>query len=88
MREAMRKLALGSAVLTCPCHIPIYIAIFGGTAVGAFLMENLALSFAILTVYFAFALLLGLKYLKPRPEESGGQPAAGQVQRARPSRAG
>ncbi|MEE9275137.1 MAG: mercury resistance protein [bacterium] len=66
MKGLMGKVLVGTAVVTCPCHLPIYLVLFGGTALGAFLSENLALSFALLTVYFAFALLLGLKCLKPR----------------------
>lgn len=73
MRNVLRKVALGSAFLTCPCHLPLYIVIFGGTAVGAFFSENLTLSLVLFTAYFALALLLGMKVLKPRRRTNDGR---------------
>jgi mercuric ion transport protein len=40
------------AVLTCPCHIPILVAVLSGTALGAFLSEHFAVAFLALTVLF------------------------------------
>lgn len=54
------------AAVTCPCHIPIYLAILGGTAVGALLQENLLLFILALTVIFLLALRNGLRLGKLR----------------------
>ena len=58
------KILLGTAALTCPCHIPIYLILFGGTALGGYLAENMGLAIAALSVYFFFALFAGLRMLK------------------------
>ena len=36
----MRYLMAAAAVVTCPCHLPILIAVFSGTALGALLVEH------------------------------------------------
>ena len=65
-------LHLAIAAVTCPCHIPIYLAILGGTAVGALLQENLLLFILALTVIFFLALRKGLKLakLREKPDRS------------------
>lgn len=40
------------AVLTCPCHLPILILLFSGTAAGAFLSANLGLALLVLLPLF------------------------------------
>lgn len=40
------------AFLTCPCHIPILVAVLSGTAFGAFLSEHFAVALLALTVLF------------------------------------
>ncbi|MGH7253622.1 MAG: broad-spectrum mercury transporter MerE [Nitrospiraceae bacterium] len=54
-------LHMAIAALTCPCHVPIYLAILGGTALGAFLQENLLLFILALTGIFVVALRRGLQ---------------------------
>ena len=54
---------LTMAAITCPCHVLIYLAIFGGTALGAFLRENLLLFILGLTGIFLLTLLKGLKLI-------------------------
>ena len=66
MRGMMRKVALGVAFVTCPCHLPIYVAIFGGTALGGFFTQNLVLAFVLLTGLFVISLVMGMKVLKTR----------------------
>jgi hypothetical protein len=44
--------------------VPIYLAIFGGTALGGFLRENLLLFVLGLTGIFLLTLLKGLKLVK------------------------
>jgi mercuric ion transport protein len=59
-------LHLTIAALTCPCHVPIYLAIFGGTALGALLQENLLVVILSLSGIFLVALLRGVKLFKGR----------------------
>ena len=56
-------LHLTIAAVTCPCHVPIYLAIFGGTALGGFLRENLLLFVLGLTGIFLLTLLKGLRLI-------------------------
>ncbi len=54
----MRYLLLAIAVLTCPCHLPIWLALLGSTAVGALLSRHTgvaALAFTALFVVSAWA---------------------------------
>lgn len=48
-------------VLTCPCCIPIWIAILSGTAAGALLTRNILATVAIFTVPFLFFLWKALR---------------------------
>ena len=45
-------LLVALAVLTCPCHLPIWVALLTGTVAGAFLSERLDIVFLLLTVFF------------------------------------
>jgi mercuric ion transport protein len=54
---------LVTAALTCPCHLPIFLALLAGTTLGAVLRQNVGLVLLGLTVYFVFALMQGLKML-------------------------
>ncbi len=51
---------LGAAVF-CPCHLPVWAALLGGTALGAFLAQNLIWLFGVLTLGFIFFLSYGLR---------------------------
>ncbi len=55
---------LATAAVTCPCHLPLILAILGGTALAGVLQENLLLTVIGLTAYFLFALAMGLKLLE------------------------
>ncbi len=52
---------LAIAALTCPCHVPIFLAILGGTALGVILRDNILLIILGLTAIFLFTLTRGLK---------------------------
>lgn len=52
-----------TAFIACPCHLPITLALFGGTAFGFFLTENLFWVVPILGIYFVLALYKGFKIL-------------------------
>lgn len=67
-----RKLWLWSAALTCPCHLPILLALTAGTAVGSFLSAYATPAFVAVLVYFLLALALGLR--RPGQESQPGQP--------------
>ena len=48
----MRYLMAAVAIFTCPCHLPILLAVLGGTAFGAVLSEHMAVAAIALTVLF------------------------------------
>jgi len=54
-------LLLGLAVITCPCHLPLLLAILAGTALAGALSQYLAVAFVALTVIFVLSLGYGLK---------------------------
>lgn len=56
-------LLLFTAALTCPCHLPVLVALTAGTALSSFLSGHLWLTGLLLTLYFAGALYLGVKWL-------------------------
>ena len=69
-RKGYMNLAI--AALTCPCHLPIYLAIFGGTALGVFLRDNILLLIFGLAVIFLLTLTRGLKLIKEDKEQEEG----------------
>lgn len=71
MRQRSLKgyLLLGSALVTCPCHLPLIATLLAGTALGGFLREHAALLVLALGAYFVLALLLGLRLLMALPSE-------------------
>src|SRR5712692_9594548 len=56
-----------TGLLACPCHLPVtlplLIALTAGTALGAFLSNNVWIVVALSTLYFIVALALGFRYL-------------------------
>lgn len=52
------------AVLTCPCHVPIFAALLSGTAVGAFLTDHFGTALTILSLLFVFSLTAALRVLR------------------------
>ena len=51
----------GLAVVTCPCCIPIWLAILSGTAVGALLSRNLVATVVLFLVLFSFVFWKALR---------------------------
>ncbi|MBI4673822.1 MAG: hypothetical protein HY741_19420 [Chloroflexi bacterium] len=51
----------------CPCHLPLtlplLLAVTAGTALGAFLANNISLIVVVSTIYFIGALWLGWRYV-------------------------
>lgn len=66
-------LLLITAALTCPCHLPILLALTAGTVIGFVLSSHLWLTALLLTMYFVGALYLGLKRInKEKLDYPGG----------------
>lgn len=61
---------LALAAVACPCHLPILLALLGGTTVGALLAGHPLPVFVLLGVVFVGALIVGLRTL-----ETGHAPA-------------
>ncbi|MFQ5853318.1 MAG: mercury resistance protein [Candidatus Binatia bacterium] len=76
MSEQPRRLKgyvnLVIAAFTCPCHVPILLAISGGTALGVFLRDNIFLLILGLTVVFLPTLFRGLKLINEEKEQRNG----------------
>lgn len=53
-------LLLGLAVVTCPCHLPILLAILAGTGLAGGLGQYFSVAFLVLTVIFVASLIFGL----------------------------
>ncbi len=51
------------AFLTCPCHLPIWLVLFSGSAFGAVLSENLVIAGAILVVVFILSGMSAIRRL-------------------------
>jgi len=60
---------LAIAALTCPCHVPIYLAVLGGTALGGYLRDNILLLILGLTGVFLLTLTRGLKLVNKDKEQ-------------------
>jgi mercuric ion transport protein len=52
---------LALAVVACPCHLPILLAVLGGTTIGAILAANVLPVGVVLGAVFAGALALSLR---------------------------
>lgn len=57
-------LLLGLAAVTCPCHLPLVLAILAGTALAGSLSQYFGLAFLVFTVIFVPTLYLGLRALR------------------------
>ena len=60
---------LAIAALTCPCHVPIYLAVLGGTAFGVYLRDNILLLILGLTAVFLLTFSRGLKLVNKDKEQ-------------------
>lgn len=59
-----------SAILLCPCHLPLILAVAGGTILGGILSDHFAVIFVGLSLYFFLALTYGLRLLKQQQKDS------------------
>lgn len=70
MRNAKGFVALASAIVLCPCHLPILAAALAGTAFGGLITENDGLLVPLMAGAFVVALSLGLRWIgSQQPEE-------------------
>ena len=60
------KVLIGTAFITCPCHLPIYLLLLGGTALGGYLAENKILAAVALTLVFGASLVSGMRMVKTK----------------------
>lgn len=67
-RSVKGYLLLGLAFLTCPCHLPILLAVLAGTGLAGALSQYFGLAFLGLSVLFIVSLFLGLRILKSREQ--------------------
>lgn len=75
-RSITGKIMLGAAFFLCPCHLPIYLALLGGTAAGALLSENAYTAGAVLALAFLAALVPGLR-MSGKNISKAGAPRSG-----------
>ncbi|MFQ5899490.1 MAG: mercury resistance protein [Candidatus Methylomirabilia bacterium] len=55
---------VGLAVVTCPCHLPLLVALLAGTGLAGVLSQYFGIVLLALSAIFVAALFLGLKALK------------------------
>ena len=66
---------LNLAVVACPCHLLILLAVSGGTTTGAILAANVLPLIAVLGAVFVSALTVGLRAL-----ETGSGPSCARLE--------
>lgn len=66
----MRYLMAVLAVVTCPCHLPLLLALLGGTALGAALSEHMMIAIAAFTILFVVSASVAL-HLFSRQQRDG-----------------
>ncbi len=54
---------LASALIVCPCHLPLFLALASGTALAGLLHDNWNLAIALSTAYVGVALLFAYRRL-------------------------
>lgn len=77
-------LLLATAALTCPCHLPLLLAILGGTVLATFLEQHVTWAIVGLGIYFLFSLHMGLKLIGQQKRVHGsraGEPVASKSKR-------
>ncbi len=70
MRRLPQPVLLVLAMLTCPCHLPVYLALLAGTSLGAALTASAGLLTVGMVVVFSGVLALGLHRRPSHTEES------------------
>lgn len=94
MKKIGTYLLLGTAFISCPCHLvfslPLALGLLGGTALGAALAAHTGLIVAVTTAYFFVALIGGSyllnRLLKDTGNGRGSAPSSGHRRRTRTSK--
>lgn len=60
----------GFTVITCPCCIPIWLAVLSGTTVGALLSKNLFVTVVLFLALFALCFWKAIRSYDPQPEST------------------
>ncbi len=76
-RSLKGYLLLGLAFITCPCHLPLLLAVLAGTGLAGALSQHFWPAFLTFSVIFVVLLLLGLRTLKGASR--GGADGTGQA---------
>jgi MerE protein len=74
----MRKnFALVGAVVTCPCHLPLWIVLLGGTTAGVFLVQHRGAVLLFTSIFFVlFAGLVVRAEFGPRTCRATAEPSS------------
>ncbi len=65
-----RNILITTGVLACPCHLPLWLALLSGSAVGGAVAAHQGLALMGMTVTFVVA--LGLALARPGRSRAGG----------------
>lgn len=68
----MRYVMAALAVVTCPCHLPLLVAVLAGTTLGAALGEHWGLTLGVLSVLFVVSAWTAIR-LFGRAERDGSR---------------
>ena len=71
----MRYLVAALAVVTCPCHLPIWLALLSGTALAGVISDRMGFAFVALTLLFVVSAWAAVRMFSregrdPRPSRS------------------
>lgn len=72
VRGVMTYVMGAITVLTCPCHLPILLLLFSGTAAGSYLSQNLGIAFLLLLPVFLLSAIATWRLLDGRRTVGGG----------------
>ncbi len=66
----MRYLMAAIAVLACPCHLPIWLALLSGTALAGVISDHVGLAFAALTLLFVVSVWAAVRLFSRNGRDS------------------
>ena len=76
-KRRMRYLTAGVAILACPCHLPIWLALLSGTALAGAISDHMGVAVAALTALFIASAWAALRLFARQGRDSRasrGQP--------------
>jgi len=63
-------LLVASALVFCPCHLPILAVVFAGSVLGSAISDHYGLLFPLLAAYFVGALFVGLRWMTQNKDQT------------------